>query len=233
MEGYLVTAVEYLVILSLVGAQVLDIYAVMIRARVNVDGTTQVLAVANWVQYLARILNMISVFGISILLEKKLAIIGVPELFGYSMFIGLFVILFVCLSRYACAPLRVLQVLGFTGVFGTLGKKPYWWRVKFNFFNKVTFFSSVVGILINLAIIMPFVLSVKYPDIRMTLAYTGQLLNFCASIIMFTYVDKVFFRALDEGNEVSCASSIIAGKVVSQGILVLGVIVVFLSIHDF
>ena len=72
-----------------------------------------------------------------------------------------------------------------------------------------------------------FVLSIKYPEIRMTLAYTGQLLNFCASIIMFTYIDRVFFKALDVGNEINCAARIITGKLIGQMILVAGVVVTY------
>lgn len=45
MDNNLVSLFEVLVILTLIGAQVFDVYAVMVRARVNVDGTTQVLAV--------------------------------------------------------------------------------------------------------------------------------------------------------------------------------------------
>lgn len=227
MNSYWVSSFEVLVILTLIGAQVFDVYAVMVRARVNVDGTTQVLAIANWVQYLARIMNMVSVFGISLLLEKNITTIGVPAMFGYSMCVGLFFIIFVCRSKYASLPLKYLQILGFSGVFGELGKKEYWWCVRFDAVSKVAFCSIVVSLLINLAIIMPFVLSIKYPEIRMTLAYTGQLLNFCASIIMFTYVDRVFFRALDAGNEMSCAASIITGKLIGQVVLVVGVALSF------
>lgn len=229
MNINIVSVFELLVIVTLVGAQVFDVYAVMVRARVNVDGTTQVLAIANWVQYLARIMNMVSVFGISLLLEKKVTTIGVPAMFGYSMCVGLLLIIFVCKSQYASKPLKYIQILGFTGVFGALGIKEYWWRIDFDYLSKVTFFSVLVSLLINLAIVMPFVLSMKYPEIRMTLAYTGQLLNFCASIIMFTYVDRVFFKALDAGNEIKCAASIITGKLIGQLVLVLGVVVVFYS----
>ena len=178
MSNEVITAFEILVILTLIGAQVFDVYAVMVRARVNIDGTTQVLAIANWVQYLARIMNMVSVFSISLLLEKKITTIGVPAMFGYSMCAGLLFIFCVCRFKFTSFPLKVLQVLGFTGVFGALGRKEYWWRVEFVFFSKITVLSVVVSLFINLAIIMPFVLSVKYPEIRMTLAYTGQLLNF-------------------------------------------------------
>ncbi|WP_202210446.1 hypothetical protein [Pseudomonas paraversuta] len=227
MDNNLVSLFEILVILTLIGAQVFDVYAVMVRARVNVDGTTQVLAVANWVQYLARIMNMVSVFSISLLLEKKITTIGVPAMFGYSMCAGLLFIIFVCRSKYASQPLKYLQILGFTGIFGALGKKQYWWRVEWDVFSKVTMYSVFVSLLINLAIIMPFVLSIKYPEIRMTLAYTGQLLNFCASIIMFTYIDRVFFKALDVGNEINCAARIITGKLIGQMVLVAGVVVAF------
>ncbi|MES2868412.1 MAG: hypothetical protein V4749_02465 [Pseudomonadota bacterium] len=224
MDSYLVSFFEILVILTLIGSQVFDVYAVMVRAKVNVDGTTQILAIANWVQYLARIMNMVSVFGISLLLEKNITSMGVPTIFAYSVCIGLVVVFFVCRSRYASVPLKYLQILGFSGVFGALGKKEYWWRVEFKAASKVVFFSVLVSLLINLAVIMPFVFSVKYPEIRMTLAYTGQLLNFCASIIMFTYVDRVFFRALDVNNEMNCAASIITGKLIGQAILVAGVV---------
>ena len=231
MDSYLVSSFEILIILTLVGAQVFDIYAVMVRARVNLDGTTQILAIANWVQYLARIMNMVSIFGISLLLEKNVTTLGVPAMFGYSMCVGLFVTFFVCRSKHASVLLKYLQIFGFSGVFGALGKKEYWWCVEFKAASNVTFFSVVVSLLINLAIIMPFVLSLKYPEVRMTLAYTGQLLNFCASIIMFTYVDRVFFRALDVGNEMSCAASIITGKLIGQAILVVGM-VLFLYVLD-
>lgn len=227
MSNDVITVFEILVILTLIGAQVFDVYAVMVRARVNIDGTTQVLAIANWVQYLARIMNMVSVFSISLLLEKKITTIGVPAMFGYSMCAGLLFIFCVCRFKFSAFPLKVLQVIGFTGVFGALGRKEYWWRVDFNFFSKITFLSVIVSLFINLAIIMPFVLSVKYPEIRMTLAYTGQLLNFCASIIMFTYIDRVFFKALDSGNEIICAAKIITGKLVGQAVLVAGVLITF------
>ncbi|QXH38256.1 hypothetical protein KSS89_18455 [Pseudomonas sessilinigenes] len=227
MNSDLVSFFELIVILTLVGAQVFDVYAVMVRAKVNVDGTTQVLAVANWIQYLARIMNMVSVFSISLLLESKISTIGVPAMFGYSMCLGLVMILLVCKFSFTSPILRVLQCLGFTQVFGEPGKKPYWWRVELDFFSRLTWFSVLVSLFINLAIIMPFMLSVRYPEVRMTLAYTGQLMNFCASIIMFTYVDRVFFKALDSGNEFLCASKIIAGKVVAQILLVVGVLLFY------
>ncbi len=223
MDSNLVGVFEFLVIFTLVGAQVFDIYAVMVRAKVNVDGTTQVLAVANWIQYLARIMNMVSVFSISLLLESKISTIGVPTMFGYSMCLGGVMITLVCKLSFTGPLLRILQCLGFAHVFGAPGKKAYWWKVEFNFFSRLTWFSVLVSLFINLAIIMPFMLSVRYPEVRMTLAYTGQLLNFCASIIMFTYIDRVFFKALDAGNEFSCANKIITGKLIAQILLVFGV----------
>ncbi|MBK5412013.1 hypothetical protein JFU58_26240 [Pseudomonas sp. TH34] len=223
MDSNLVSIFEFVVIFTLVGAQVFDVYAVMVRAKVNVDGTTQVLAVSNWIQYLARIMNMVSVFSISLLLESKISTIGVPAMFGYSMCLGLVMIGLVCKFSFTGPVLRVLQRLGFAQVFGEPGKKAYWWHVEFDFFSRLTWFSVLVSLFINLAIIMPFMLSVRYPEVRMTLAYTGQLLNFCASIIMFTYVDRVFFKALDAGNEFACANKIITGKIIAQLILVFGV----------
>ncbi|MFF7708706.1 hypothetical protein [Pseudomonas sp. NPDC007930] len=213
-------AVEILVIASLVVAQVFDIYCVMVRAQVNRLGATEILAVANWIQYLARILNMVSVFSISILLERKVSSIGVPDLFGYSMIAGLLLMLLMCRYALMGKVTQFLQVLGFAYVFGKSGKINYWWRVTWAWKPGVTLFSAVIALLINLAIIMPFALSSWFPEMRMTLAYTGQLLNFCASIITFTYVDKVFFRALDKGSEFECASAIVIGKLLAQALLV-------------
>lgn len=123
MDSNLVSIFEFVVIFTLVGAQVFDVYAVMVRAKVNVDGTTQVLAVSNWIQYLARIMNMVSVFSISLLLESKISTIGVPAMFGYSMCLGLVMIGLVCKFSFTGPVLRVLQRLGFAQVFGEPGKK--------------------------------------------------------------------------------------------------------------
>lgn len=212
---------ELLIIVSLIFAQIFDVYATMIRAKVNVEGSTQVLGVANWVQYIARIMNMLSVFSISFLLEKKIATIGVPALFMYSMIASLVAAFVVAKLKFVAPIMRFLQLIGFAGVFGVTGRQKYWWKINFIYFSRVTFFSAVVALLINSALIIPFVLSVRYPDFRMTLAYTGQLFNFLASIIAFTYLDRIFFRALDEGNEFICASQIITGKLLSLAVLFL------------
>lgn len=212
---------EFIIVISLVLAQLFDMYAIMVRAKVNVENSSQVLGVSNWIQYLARIMNLASLFPISFLLEKKIGEMNIPNLFTYSMVIGLFAMVFLAKIKVAARIMYFLQILGCSGVFGSVGRKKYWWNVRFYWVSKVTFFSAAVSMLVNASLFVPFLLSIKYPEFRMTLAYSAQIFSFFAAIISFTYLDRKFFKSLDAGDEILCASQIITGKIMAQIILII------------
>ncbi|MES2826454.1 MAG: hypothetical protein V4732_22895 [Pseudomonadota bacterium] len=221
MNNTYVLVFEFIIVITLVLAQLFDVYALMVRAKVNVENSSQVLGVSSWIQYLARIMNLISLFPISFLLEKKIGEINIPNLFICSMFIGLFTMIFLSKIKFSAQVMFFLQMLGFSGVFGVFGKKKYWWKVQFYWFSKVTFFSAAVSVLVNASLFVPFLLSIKYPEFRMTLAYSAQIFSFFAAVISFTYLERKFYKSLDAGDEFVCASQMITGKLMAQIILII------------
>jgi hypothetical protein len=52
--------------------------------------------------------------------------------------------------------------------------------------------------MLGVALVLPFVVAIKYPDFRMMATYLGQFVNFFATALTFSYIEPRLFSELDD-----------------------------------
>lgn len=202
-----------------------DLYSQYIRGNVTLKKTSQLIGKSNWIQYQARIVTMISVVLTTYSYEKKLINFSILTIlamaFAFSGVLGIIYVRSKLIFKFVNWFLNIPTYFSFK----------LFYKEKYNLnlileLNGVFVYSLIFNSLINYAIVFPFILADKNPEMRMTSAYIGQLLNFCASIINFNFIEPAFYRALDGAFEEKIASQIIYSKIASS-------FIVFLSLYIF
>lgn len=207
--------VEAGIISILTLALLFDLYSQFIRANISIKGTSQLIGKSNWVQYQARILTMISVVLLTYCYEKNIINFNINNLLAIAFLISsLFGILYVKNNIIFNIANYILDTPTYL-TFKKLYNQKYSIKIKIKI-DKIFIYSLVVNIAINCAIVIPFILAERNPEMRMTSAYVGQLLNFFGSIINFNLIEPAFYRALDGKSEQVIASQIIYSKILSN-----------------
>jgi hypothetical protein len=203
-----------------------DLYSQYIRGNVSKRKSNQLIAKANWVQYQARILTMVSVVILTYSYEKNFITFSIFYLlslvFLMSALVGVIYIRYFAFYNFANILLNLPTYFSFKNSY----REKYFFKIKM-VFGGVWGFSLLLNLMINLAIAIPFVLATNNPEIRMTSAYIGQALNFIASVVNFNLVEPKFYRAIDEGVEASVSSQIILSKIISNLIAAIALFVLY------
>jgi len=203
-----------------------DLYSQYIRGSVSKRKSNQLIAKANWVQYQARILTMVSVVILTYSYERNLITFSIFYLlslvFLISAIIGVMYIRYFNFYNFSNILLNLPTYFSFKNLY----REKYYYKIKI-VVGKVWGYSLLLNLLINFAIVIPFVLAANNPDIRMTSAYIGQALNFIASVVNFNLVEPKYYRALDQGMESSVSSQIILSKIFSNLIVAIALFVLY------
>jgi len=206
---------EAIIIAILTLAMLFDLYSQFIRANISAKGTSQLIGKSNWVQYQARILTMLSVVLLTYCYEKNIISFDINSLLSAAFLVsGIFGIFYIKNKSIFYAFNSLLDIPTYF-TFSKFYKEKYSIRTTLKL-DKIFLSSFAVNLAINSAIVIPFILAEKYPDMRMTSAYVGQLLNFFGSIINFNLIEPAFYRALDAKTEQVVASQIIYSKILSN-----------------
>ena len=206
---------EAIIISNLTLAMLFDLYSQFIRANISIKGTSQLIGKSNWVQYQARILTMLSMVLLTYCYEKNIIDFNVNNLLSIAFFVSSIFGLLYAKNRFAFNGLNYLLDVPTYFTFKKLYNQKYSIKIGLKIDN--IFISALfVNVTINCAIVIPFILAEKYPEIRMTSVYIGQLLNFLGSIINFNLIEPAFYRALDGKSEQIIASQIIYSKILSN-----------------
>jgi hypothetical protein len=195
---------------------VLDGYAVFLRVA-GAQGLGESLAMANLVQYLARISNVLVVFVLSFAFEKGHITSGITLLFMSASILGF--VFTVCLMRVKrFCDLVTFCLCPFLNIsFPAISKNTVWRDLGESDFKylRLGLVSALTNALIVVAMFVPFGIAAYYPEMRMTSVYVGQLINFFATLVVFTIQDPISMRLVDGGTFQSAGSALLYGRALS------------------
>lgn len=195
---------------------VMDGYAVFLRVA-GVEGLAEVLAMANLVQYIARISNVVVIFALSFAFETGRLSTDVSFIFLLASLAGMFLVFLLIRSKGFCnlITLGMRPVLYFS--FREISGRRIWRKVgTFKTHSlKLALISTLTNTLIVVAMFVPFGLASHYPEMRMTSVYVGQLINFFATLLVFAVQDPVSMRLVDNDVLDEVGAALLYGRVFS------------------
>lgn len=203
-------------VMILIAGFLLDAYAVLLKIG-QFSGVGEMLAMSNLVQYMARMSNVLVIFALSLLFETNRLNVSVAFVFLLATFMGAIAVYALTKSQKFCSVIRLFLTPFLYPSFKGLAKKDIWRELNFSFkeFNRLTFFSTFTNGLIVLAMFAPFGIAYAYPEIRMTSVYVGQLINFLATILVFSIQDPISMRLIDHERYEDVGVSLVFGRIFS------------------
>lgn len=208
------------IVICIVICQVLEVYAYFLKGMTNDKYSRQLVGLANWIQYVARINYVIVLFLISYSFEVLDMGTRALQLITFSFFISFIMstslIIFKkprVLLHYLLTPLIYFAYKELIKVSVDLDKKQIT-------FNKSMVISFIASLLLGFAFVLPFILAERFPEYRMMATYSGQFLNFFASAIIFSMLEPIMYKELDTksvpGIICESATGVIISKTVAQ-----------------
>lgn len=202
----------------LVISYTLDAHSIFIRTQNSPEKQGEFLALANLVQYLARIIVVIAIFSIAILTETNHIKLNYMFIFGSASAAGSALILLLFynekFSNMICRVVRPAILLSFNKI----SNQKYWRPLSFERISRLTISSFAINSFAVSAAYLPFLIAEFLPQFRMTSVYAGQLLNFGATAIVLMIQDPNAMRLLDTGRENTARSSILTGRIASHAV---------------
>jgi len=220
-----------ILVIILIAGFLLDAYAVLLKIG-QFSGVGEMLAMSNLVQYMARMSNVLVIFALSFLFETNRLNVSVAFVFLLATFMGAIAVYVLTKSQKFCSVIQFFLTPFLYPSFKGLAKKNIWKNLNFSKYelNRLTFFSTVTNSLIVLAMFVPFGIAYAYPEIRMTSVYVGQLINFFATILVFSIQDPISMRLIDSEQYQNVGISLVFGRIFSYIIvtLIFGLILIFI-----
>ena len=180
------------------------------------------LAYANLIQYISRLINMLSVFIMAIIYENsevKMNLVGV------LCASGLLGVIFLVSGLYYRWPYKFTVLLMYPMSYLSFNKiknNGCWRSIKFENISFKVFISSVVTyLLIIFGMFAPFFIANIFPNMRMTSVYLGQILNFAATITVLAYQEPAMMRALDSNGHEIIRSTMIYSRIFTYVMLMI------------
>jgi hypothetical protein len=207
----------------------MDGYAVFLRVA-KVDGVAEVLAMAALVQYFARISNVIVIFALSYAFESNNLTVDISLIFFTSSLLGMFLVFAMIRSERFCNCITWCLRPALYFSFKSRSGKNIWHAmgpIKLELI-KLASLSMLTNFIIVLAMFIPFGIASRYPEVRMTSVYFGQLMNFFATLLVFGFQDPISMRTVDGGRHADVGAALIYGRVASYFLASLIFMAVFL-----
>ena len=226
--------ISALSVLFIVLMQLTEIYAVFIKGLNVTVGVRQVLALANIIQYAARIMYLAALVGLTTLFEVHHLSTEILWLLLLGFTLGGLASLLLCVSGRIkrLVDLLFMPIVNFSfpdlkDIFSQPRPNQSIFVLE-NTKTKVFLFTAISSTLIGAAAILPFCFAIIAPEYRMLATYSGQILNFSATTLIFMLVEPHLFRHLDDSKNdapglCKTAEEIIFAKMVSQILLVFGI----------
>lgn len=212
-----------LIFLLIVCATIFDVGYHLIRGSVSRLKDSRLIALSSWVQYQSRICSMASVVVVTYLFESGISTIDVVRFMGISYGGGFFASLLYIRSRAFFRIVNVILMFPSRILFRNLDMQSNWYCMRVEF-GSTYFFGFFLYMLFGFAVVAPFILANMYPELRMTFALSGQLLNFAGSIIAFSILEPRYFLRLDKEEDALISYSLVNSKV--HAALLLGLLLV-------
>ena len=210
--------IEIIIATCLMGAIWLDVYALFIRLSDVTQNRSEGLALANWVLYLARILNLASAFALAFVFESNKDL-RFSELILWGFLLGL--ILLITFMRFRTVELVMHKLFGFILFMparALLGVK--FWRPIGQPRTAHVVISLCISLFLNAAIFLPFVITKIIPEYRMSAVYMGQFMNFASTLLLMLYADPVMMRGRDSQILAAGMDGFIWGRLIANALVV-------------
>lgn len=193
------------------------------------EANAGVISFGNMIMYSSRIFAFLYQFSISFLIEKKLmedelTLIVAIALFACGLFHIIFLnnnlflkkiaYLYIWILKKCKIVLRESSILEFDG-------KPR--LIKH---QKIYFFTFISTLAFNIALTVPYLISIMFPDYRLTIVSFIPILNFIGSIPIVFYVDNYLFQYMDEGRVGSVVHNYYKGRI--HGFVLTSIIILVL-----
>ncbi len=202
--------IQLLVVLFLVGGIWLDVYSLYVRLSHVTQKQSEGLALANWVLYLARMLNLASAFALALIFESN-SIVNFSSLVLTSFLVGsLLLLVFYKFRLVESLLLRLIGFVIFMPARGLAGNN--FWRSLGRPKLSHVVSSMLISLFLNFAIFLPFVITAIKPEFRMSSVYLGQFMNFISTLLLMLYADPVMMRGRDEASDVNTMDGFIWGR---------------------
>ncbi|PKH05308.1 hypothetical protein [Moritella sp. Urea-trap-13] len=179
-------------------SQVIEMHAYTLKGVHSEIYARQFLGLANWMQYLARIIYVFVLMLLSFMFEFLNLGDGIlPLVMGAFVFSFILSILFFTYQSFRD---KIVFLLRPVAAFSYPELKNMKINVTINdaSFDRVFFYTVFSTWLIGLAFILPFFIAIRYPEFRMMATYTGQALNFVATAVIFSRIEPKIFQELDQ-----------------------------------
>ncbi len=177
---------------------VVESYAYIIKGYILKGNERKTIGLASWIQYCARILYVFVLLFLSALYEFFGFRQQILYLLLWSTMISLVAVgcVFYSIRFRYFVNLIVRPLVKFT--YPDLIKERFPINVSnFSIKTKIFVVSFVSSFMLGMALILPFVVAIKYPEYRMMATYIGQFINFFATALTFSYIEPKLFSELD------------------------------------
>jgi hypothetical protein len=219
--------IELLVVLLLAGGIWLDVYSLYVRLSHVTQKRSEGLALANWVLYMARMLNLASAFALALIVESNSGI-NFSGLVLTSFLVGsLFLFVFYKFRFVESLLLRLMGFVMFMPARGLAGNH-FWRPLGWPKLSHVVS-SMLISLFLNFAIFLPFVITTIKPEFRMSSVYFGQFMNFISTLLLMLYADPVMMRGRDEAAAVDAMDGFIWGRFASN-LLIVALIAIWMAV---
>lgn len=210
--------IELLVVLFLVGGIWLDVYSLYVRLSHVTQRRAEGLALANWVLYMARLLNLASAFALALIFESSSSL-DFSGLVLASFSLG--VLFLLAFYRFRIIELWLLRLIGFAMFMPAKGlASHHFWRPLARPKASHVASSMLISLFLNFAIFLPFVITTIKPEFRMSSVYLGQFMNFISTLLLMLYADPVMMRGRDASIAVDAMDGFIWGRFAANFLIV-------------
>ena len=177
----------------------LDFYGYQIKGQISKGNQAEVLALSNWVVYVARMFNMLFALTLAAVFETGIELrVSVVVFYAFS-------VAFILCFSYRRLPsfdnvIRVVLWPMIYLLFPRIKGVGFWRKPCLGVSNASVAMFVSTGF-IYAAVILPFLVAHFVPQYRMTVVFIGQLMNFFATAILLGLVEPRIMRQLDNANE--------------------------------
>lgn len=191
--------VKLILIFILTISIVVELHAYFVKTTFHESRRAQTIAFANWIIYVARILNMIFAFLLALSLEHGLNL-QLSIIFASGFFFGTVLSVLYLNSRrfekFITASLSLVFFIPFSNF-----RHEKFWRATHNVLSRRWGGMFITAAMAYMALLVPFIVARLYPEYRMSAVYVGQAFNFASTIILLSAVEPRMMFSLDEAEE--------------------------------
>lgn len=136
-----------------------------------------------------------------------------------SCFFGIFVVYF--FVKYRGFANFINKIISFPLYlsFPLISKRRIWKSVDLNFsrknLNKISIFSFLINSFLIFAMFVPFGISEKFPEYRMTSVYIGQIISFFSTFLTFGLLDPNIMTSVSRGDVYKAIQNQVFGRFIS------------------